>query len=150
MSVRPVTAGEYIHDRRRDLGLTKGEVARRLRLSQTEWRDIERGGKEPDDDIIVAVAALLRMSPDELRERYGRWPIRPAPALRAVEAVESLDAVIGDLRLQVELAGANAADALRRAEVAEERARSAEATVLRLMEQLDSDWDGPPDYRSLQ
>jgi transcriptional regulator with XRE-family HTH domain len=163
--VRLVTPGDYIHDRRRDLGITKGEAARRLNLSQTEWRDIERGGKLPDDCTIVAVAELLRMSADGLLERYGRSSVssppwwasararasgvefKPAPPRRAVEAV---DAVIRDLQLRVDAAGAAAAEAIRRAEVAEDRARSAETAALRLMEQLDSDWDGPPDYRALQ
>jgi hypothetical protein len=72
---------------------------------------------------------------------------KPAPPRRAVEAV---DAVIRDLQLRVDAAGAAAAEAIRRAEVAEDRARSAETAALRLMEQLDSDWDGPPDYRALQ
>src|SRR5712691_5143472 len=94
VSVRLVTPGDYIHDRRRDLGITKGEAARRLHLSQTEWREIERGGQQPDDDTIVAVAELLRMSPDRLLDRYGRSPVSsppwPAPPLGAVEALDSV------------------------------------------------------------
>lgn len=70
MSRRIVTPGDYIHERRRDLGITKGEAARALGLTDTEWRRIERDSYRPADSTVAAIARLLRIDPAALTRRY--------------------------------------------------------------------------------
>lgn len=70
MGVKLSTPGDIIHVRRRDLGITKGEAARMAGLSDTQWRDIERGGKRPSDEALAAIARVLRLDGAKLKLRY--------------------------------------------------------------------------------
>lgn len=70
MSVKLVTPGDHIHARRRELGITKGQAARMLGVSDSEWRRIEGDSKRPSDETLAAMARLLRMNPDTLKRRY--------------------------------------------------------------------------------
>jgi transcriptional regulator with XRE-family HTH domain len=74
------TPGDYIHDRRREAGMTQGQLAKMLRLSDSDYHAIERDERQPSDETILAIARVLRMNPRWLMQRYGR-PYRPAGAL---------------------------------------------------------------------
>jgi len=71
MAKKLVTPGHYIHARRRDLAITKGQAARMAGLTDGQWRDIEDGLRPPTDETLVAVARVLRVDPTVLQRRYG-------------------------------------------------------------------------------
>ena len=71
MGQKLMTAGDYIHARRRELAITKGQVARMLGLTDGQWRDIERGGARPSDETIAAIARVLRTDAATLKRRYA-------------------------------------------------------------------------------
>ncbi len=66
-----VTAGDYIHARRRELAITKGQVARMLGVTDEQWHSIERGNRRPSEETIGAIARVLRIDATALRRRYG-------------------------------------------------------------------------------
>jgi len=70
MARKLVTPGDYIHARRRDLAITKGQAARMAGLTDGQWRDIE-DGLRPDDATLQAVAQVLRLDAAALKRRYG-------------------------------------------------------------------------------
>ena len=71
MGKKLVTPGDFIHARRRDLAITKGQAARLAGLSDGQWRDIEDGLRPPTDETLTAVARVLRVDPAVLKRRYG-------------------------------------------------------------------------------
>lgn len=70
MGKKLVTPGDYIHARRRDLAITKGQAARMAGLTDGQWRDIEDGLRPPTDETLSAVARVLRVDPAVLQQRY--------------------------------------------------------------------------------
>lgn len=72
MGRKLMTPGDYIHDRRREVGITRGEMARLIGAGDDHYRDIERDDRRPTDDQIAAIARLLRIDPAMLLRRYGR------------------------------------------------------------------------------
>jgi transcriptional regulator with XRE-family HTH domain len=70
MGKKLVTPGDYIHARRRDLAITKGQAARMAGLTDGQWRDIEDGLRPPTDETLVSVARVLRVDPAVLQRRY--------------------------------------------------------------------------------
>lgn len=70
MGKKLVTPGDYIHARRRDLAITKGQAARMAGLTDGQWRDIEDGLRPPTDETLVSVARVLRVDPAVLERRY--------------------------------------------------------------------------------
>lgn len=71
MGRKLVTPGDYIHVRRRELAITKGQVARMLGLTDEQWRNIERGHQRPADETIDAIARVLRIDASALKRRYA-------------------------------------------------------------------------------
>lgn len=71
MAKKIVTPGHYIHARRRDLAITKGQAARMAGLTDGQWRDIEDGLRPADDATLQAVAQVLRLDAAALKRRYG-------------------------------------------------------------------------------
>ena len=71
MAKKLVTPGHYIHARRRDLAITKGQAARMAGLTDGQWRDIEDGLRPTDDATLQAVAQVLRVDAAALKRRYG-------------------------------------------------------------------------------
>ena len=70
MGKKLVTARDYIHARRRDLAITRGQAARMAGLTDGQWRDIEDGLRPPTDAALSAVARVLRIDPAVLERRY--------------------------------------------------------------------------------
>ena len=66
-----LTPGHYIHARRRDLAITKGQAARMAGLTDGQWRDIEDGLAPSDDATLQAVAHVLRLDAAALNRRYA-------------------------------------------------------------------------------
>jgi transcriptional regulator with XRE-family HTH domain len=71
MGKKLVTPGDFIHARRRDLAITKGQAARMAGLTDGQWRDVEDGLRPPTDETLTAVARVLRVDPAILKRRYG-------------------------------------------------------------------------------
>jgi transcriptional regulator with XRE-family HTH domain len=71
MGKKLVTPGDFIHARRRDLAITKGQAARMAGLTDGQWRDVEDGLRPPTDETLTAVARVLRIDPAILKRRYG-------------------------------------------------------------------------------
>jgi hypothetical protein len=71
MGKKLVTPGDYIHARRRDLAITKGQAARLAGLTDGQWREIEDGLRPPTDEALTAVARVLRIDATVLKRRYG-------------------------------------------------------------------------------
>lgn len=71
MGKKLVTPGDYIHARRRDLAITKGQAARMAGLTDGQWRDIEDGLRPPADETLASVARVLRVDPAVLQRRYS-------------------------------------------------------------------------------
>jgi Helix-turn-helix domain len=71
MARKLITPGDYIHARRRDLAITKGQAARMAGLTDGQWRDIEDGLRPADDVTLQAVAQVLRLDTAALKRRYG-------------------------------------------------------------------------------
>jgi len=70
MGQKLATPGDYIHSRRRQLAITKGQAARLAGLSDGRWRDIEQSHL-PTDQELSAVARVLRVDAGVLKRRYG-------------------------------------------------------------------------------
>lgn len=70
MAKKLVTPGDYVHARRRDLAITKGQAARMAGLTDGQWRDIEDGLRPSTDETLAAVARVLRVDPSVLQRRY--------------------------------------------------------------------------------
>jgi transcriptional regulator with XRE-family HTH domain len=71
MGTKLFTGGDFVHARRRDLAITKGQAARLAGMTQAEWRDIERNDRRPSDEAVVRMAGVLRIDPILLRRRFG-------------------------------------------------------------------------------
>lgn len=71
MAKKLLTPGDYIHARRRDLAITKGQAARMAGLTDGQWRDIEDGLRPTDDATLQAVAQVLQVDAAALKRRYG-------------------------------------------------------------------------------
>ena len=64
--MKNVFLGEYIKQRRLDLGLTQEQLAARLYVSRTAVSKWETGGGSPNLDSLQAVARLFDVSVDDL------------------------------------------------------------------------------------
>ncbi len=62
--------GAYIKERRLSKGLSQGEVASRLGISQQTYSRYELGSREPGLDFIKAVAVVLDFKPGEFFDNY--------------------------------------------------------------------------------
>ena len=71
--------GAWIGEQRQSLGLSRTEAARRARVSNSTWRQIEAGqNPRPTDETLVRIALALRLDPSEMmgrcRRRYASIP----------------------------------------------------------------------------
>lgn len=76
--------GRWLTEQREGLGLKRREAAKRSKLSDAVWKDLEAGRKEPIGGIrllpnpsaavLETVAATLEIPLDELMKRVGRSP----------------------------------------------------------------------------
>ena len=57
MGQKLAAAGDFIHARRRNLAITKGQAARMAGLTDGEWRDLADGLRPADDATLGGRAA---------------------------------------------------------------------------------------------
>ena len=94
-----IGVGEYIGEHRRRLGLSKNEAARRARVSNTTWRQLEAGQNDhPTDETLVRMARALLLDPSEIMRRCHRRQVEVAgvrdlpplgPPVALLEVLES-------------------------------------------------------------
>lgn len=62
--------GNFIRERRKKMGLTQGEVAKILGISQVAYGRYELGKREPDLAFIFKIAEILDFKPGEFFDNY--------------------------------------------------------------------------------
>jgi transcriptional regulator with XRE-family HTH domain len=141
--------GDYVKDRRKDLGLDKSEAAARAGVSKRTWEDIE-DGDDPNlsDATLIRVAKAMRLDPEALLRRCGR-KARPAkaaagpgdaPTREAAErALREAEGQLAAALAAQEAARHEAAEARIAAEVAAERLRSMEALHALTVQQFEAE-----------
>lgn len=102
-----VAFGRWIAEQREEKGLRRRDAAKRAKLSEAQWRDLETGRKEaiggirllpnPSRDVLERVAAALEVPVDEVLARIGRSsPRRPRRAdARSGEPAEEDGTLLG-------------------------------------------------------
>jgi transcriptional regulator with XRE-family HTH domain len=89
-----VAFGRWLAEQREERGLRRRDAARRAKISESLWRDLETGRKEaigairllpnPSADVLERVAAALELPVEDVLARIGRPAHRPRP-VRVVE-----------------------------------------------------------------
>jgi transcriptional regulator with XRE-family HTH domain len=84
-----VEFGRWLAEQREERGLRRREAARRAKVTEAQWRDLETGRKEavggirllpnPSAEVLERVAGVLDLPVEELLTRVGR-PQRPVLA----------------------------------------------------------------------
>lgn len=70
---RALALGALVRKRRRDKGLTLGQLAKRIPMSASNLSRVELGSQGPPaDEVIERIAAALDIDPDELLRAAGR------------------------------------------------------------------------------
>jgi transcriptional regulator with XRE-family HTH domain len=77
-----VEFGRWLAEQRESRGLRRREAARRAKVSETLWRDLETGRKEavgairllpnPSADVLERIAAALELPVEDVLARIGR------------------------------------------------------------------------------
>lgn len=62
--------GNYIKERRQNLGLTQEDVANKLGISQVAYGRYELGTREPNFSLILKIAEILQFNPGEFFDNY--------------------------------------------------------------------------------
>lgn len=92
-----VAFGQWISERREEIGLRRRDAAKRAKMSEAQWRDLETGRKEsvgpirllpnPSRDVLDRVAAALEVPVEDVLARIGRSSPRSRRSLGVREAV---------------------------------------------------------------
>jgi transcriptional regulator with XRE-family HTH domain len=80
---RWVEFGSFLRQQRDKVGLSRREAARRSKVPESTWRDLETGQKtafgagvrvlpNPGSDVLAKMATVLELSPEELTRHVGR------------------------------------------------------------------------------
>ncbi len=90
---RWVEFGMYLRQQRDNVGLSRREAARRSKLPEATWKDLETGHKtsyggvrvlpNPGPDVLDKIAKVLELSPEELSRHVGRFGTKPKAASTA-------------------------------------------------------------------
>lgn len=70
MNKSSIDYGNFIRERRQNLGLTQGEVAKILGISQVAYGRYELGTREPNLDLIFRISDVLDFKPGEFFDNY--------------------------------------------------------------------------------
>ena len=86
---RWVEFGIYLRQQRDNVGLSRREAARRSKVPEGTWKDLETGHKtsyggvrvlpNPGPDVLDKIATVLELSPEELNRHVGRFGAKPKP-----------------------------------------------------------------------
>ena len=84
---RWVEFGLYLRQQRDNVGLSRREAARRSKVPESVWKDLENGHKtsyggvrvlpNPGADVLDKIAKVLELSPEELSKHVGRFNSKP-------------------------------------------------------------------------
>lgn len=84
-----VEFGRWLAQQREERGLRRRDAARRAKIPETLWRDLETGRKEaiggirllpnPSVDVLERVAGALEVPVEDVLARIGRPTRRPRP-----------------------------------------------------------------------
>lgn len=96
-----VEFGRWLAEQREQRGLRRRDAARRAKVSETLWRDLETGRKEaigairllpnPSADVLERVAGALELPVEDVLARIGRPARPPRSALGTAGASRSDD-----------------------------------------------------------
>jgi transcriptional regulator with XRE-family HTH domain len=85
-SQRWVEFGRWLVEQRERLGLRRRDAAKRAKIPETVWRDLETGRKDSvggvrllptvSAEVLDRVASALEVSQEEVLKRVGRPPVR--------------------------------------------------------------------------
>src|SRR5919202_4979273 len=91
--------GKYLVEQRERLGLRRREAAKRAKVSEATWRDLEAGYKNsysgvrvlpnPSEELLAGVAQALELEPDELIGKVPRVRQQPRRQRKLVSAEET-------------------------------------------------------------
>lgn len=94
-SQRWIEFGKWLVEQRERLGLRRREAAKRAKIPEAVWRDLENGHKDTvggvkllpslSADVLDRVAGALELSPDEVLKHVGRPPARLSDAQETAE-----------------------------------------------------------------
>jgi transcriptional regulator with XRE-family HTH domain len=86
-----VEFGRWLAEQREQLGLRRRDAARKAKVSESLWRDLETGRKEavgairllpnPSADVLERVAGALELPVEDVLARIGRPSRRPRPTV---------------------------------------------------------------------
>ncbi len=80
--LRQAEAGEFLHERRAEKGLSLVQVGEIVGCSPTYLSELERGLKLPSDILISRFARFYKVDETELFHKYGKIPL---PAIEELE-----------------------------------------------------------------
>ncbi|HTZ10633.1 MAG TPA: helix-turn-helix domain-containing protein [Acidimicrobiales bacterium] len=93
-----VAFGRWLAEQREHLGLRRRDAARRAKIPETMWRDLETGRKEaiggirllpnPSPEVLERVAGALEVPVEDVLARVGRPRPRPRPLAAVPSAGE--------------------------------------------------------------
>jgi transcriptional regulator with XRE-family HTH domain len=96
-----VEFGRWLVEQREERGLRRRDAARRAKISEALWRDLETGRKEaiggirllpnPSQDVLERVAAALELPVEDVLARVGRAKAGRRSILPATDAPKSDD-----------------------------------------------------------
>jgi transcriptional regulator with XRE-family HTH domain len=96
-----VEFGRWLAQQREERGLRRRDAARRAKISEALWRDLETGRKEaiggirllpnPSQDVLERVAGALELPVEDLLARVGRGAAGRRIRLPAAETLRSDD-----------------------------------------------------------
>ena len=79
---RWIEFGVYLRQQRDNVGLSRREAARRSKVPEATWKDLENGAKtsyggvrvlpNPGPEVLEKMATVLELTPEELTRHVGR------------------------------------------------------------------------------
>ncbi|MGH9063160.1 MAG: helix-turn-helix domain-containing protein [Acidimicrobiales bacterium] len=101
-SQRWVEFGRWLAEQREAAGLKRREAAKKAKVSEVTWRDLETGRKDsiggirllpnPSSEVLERIAGAVGVPMEELMKHVGRLPVVSRPA-RANQSTRSVLAV---------------------------------------------------------
>jgi transcriptional regulator with XRE-family HTH domain len=89
-SERWVEFGRFLREQRDKLGISRREAAKRSKVPEATWKDLESGRKtgyggvrvlpNPGSDVLDKIAGALELAPEELNRHVGRLSNTPKGA----------------------------------------------------------------------
>jgi transcriptional regulator with XRE-family HTH domain len=96
-----VEFGRWLAEQREERGLRRRDAARRAKVSEAQWRDLETGRKEsvgairllpnPSADVLQRVAGALDLPVEDVMARIGRPARPPRPAVQSTGTTRNED-----------------------------------------------------------